>query len=254
MNLKRLTEISPVIIGYLIFLGFFKLNLYYRHWGVTISDYLEFSEILLSFFNDLHIISFFVIVLLIQATLGRATIHTIDNRLQNQAAEKVSLVPEPEKTPSEEFPGIVPLLDYVLENFPGLVTLGMLILTLIFGTLFMIFMDLTFLYLGFMSFVQLVNISVDKFFGITDDKLSMQITIALTLFVFTFCIAQYQITKTKKEPVKLSIIKSDGVKITTNKHLIYIGKTNNYVFLSDAKNDQTVILPNSEISSTLITK
>jgi hypothetical protein len=54
MDLKRLSEISPVIGVFLIFIGHLKLFLYYDHWNINITSYLDFSEITLSFLNDVN--------------------------------------------------------------------------------------------------------------------------------------------------------------------------------------------------------
>jgi len=155
MDLKRLVAISPLIGSFLVFMGFFKLYYFYGHWDINIISYLDFSEIILSFLNDLNVLVFFTLLLLFQGVVGIGTVMTIDRHIAKQQSQTpvITTTSESGETTTVQaptnFPGIMPLLDEVCENHPGKITIACFVLSLIFTILFLCCNYLTFLYLAF---------------------------------------------------------------------------------------------------------
>lgn len=203
MNLKRLVEISPLIGSFFIFLGFLKLNWFYSHWNITISQYLDFSEIILSFLQDSHIILFFLFIMIMQMTMGFVGIISLDKHIANTninstQANNVNPVTENSDATnntdtSPKFEGILPLLDDVFENRTKIVVGVIFIMTLIFTILFLWKLNLIFLYLTFMTGIQLVTYILGQVLGIKNGKTLLQVTFISMLFAFTFCISRYKI-------------------------------------------------------------
>ena len=238
MNLKKIAEIAPLIIGYLIFLGFLKLDLYYGHWNINISQYLDFSEILLSFLQDINILFFFVVILTAQSTFGYIAISSIDKKVTQSHIQ----------TEANQNKGFVELLEENFEKHKRGGLIVMILLTLIFGVLFWYFMHLTLLYLTFLGFVQLIAFFIDRFLT-SNENVVNPVTFILVFLGFTLCICKYEISQTEKYPVQYKFTMVDGSEISTNAQLIFVGKTNNYVFLYDNENFNSRVMKTENISS-----
>lgn len=237
MDLKKIAEISPLIVGFLIFLGFLKLDLYYGHWNINISQYLDFSEILLSFLQDINIIFFFVVILAAQSTFGYLAISSIDKKVSHNLSQ----------SGENKYKGLVELLE---ENFEKHKTGGlivMVILTLIFGVLFWCFMNLTLLYLTFLGFVQLIAFFIDRFLSKNENVVN-PVTFIIVFLGFTLCISKYEMNQTEKHFIQYEFTITDESTISTDSQLIFIGKTNNYVFLYDQKNCNSKVIKTENIS------
>lgn len=238
MDLKKIAEISPLIVGFLIFLGFFKLDWYYEHWNINISQYLDFSEILLSFLQDLNIMLFFIMILAAQATFGFMAISSIDKKAKENLNE----------SQIEHHKGIADQLsDHFEKNKKGSL-IFLLILTVVFSGLFLWLMSLPLLYLAFLMFVQLVAFVIDE---LVTNKQSIvdPVTLIITFLAFTFCIAKYEINQTEKHYVQYEFTITDGSITSTNPQLIFIGKTNNYVFLYNNQNCTSKVMKTENISA-----
>ncbi|MNK32886.1 hypothetical protein D3C87_513570 [compost metagenome] len=237
MNLKKIAEISPLIVGFLIFLGFLKLDLYYGHWNINISQYLDFSEILLSFLQDINIIFFFVVILATQSTFGYIAISSIDKKVsQNQVQSETT-----------QYKGLVDQLEENIEKHKKVSLIAMIVLTLIFGILFWWYLKLTLLYLTFLGFVQIIAFSIDRFLSRNENVVN-PITFIIVFLGFTLCISKYEINQTEKHSIQYKFTMVDGSEISTNSQLIFIGKTNNYVFLFDNENCNSKVMKTENIS------
>lgn len=237
MNLKKVAEISPLIVGFLIFLGFLKLDFYYDHWNVNISQYLDFSEILLSFLQDINIIFFFVVILTAQSTFGYIAISSIDKKVTQSHIQT-------EAGPKK---GLVELMEENFESHKKGGLIVMILLTLIFGVFFWCFMNLTLLYLTFLGFVQLIAFFIDRFLSRNENVVN-PVTFILVFLGFTLCISKYEINQTEKHTVQYEFTMVDGSEISTNSQFIFIGKTNNYVFLYDNQNCTSKVMKIENIS------
>lgn len=61
MDFKEFLKYSGLITGLLIFLGFFKLWIYFSFFKINIINYLELTEIIVLFLNDVIILAFLII-------------------------------------------------------------------------------------------------------------------------------------------------------------------------------------------------
>ena len=65
--MKKIIEYLPILTIVIVFGGFLKLSWYFNFFGIKISPFLDNSEILLSFFDDLSVIISAVVLALFQA-------------------------------------------------------------------------------------------------------------------------------------------------------------------------------------------
>lgn len=256
MNLKRLVEISPIIGSFLIFIGFFKLYFFYNHWGINIISYLDFSEIILSFMNDLNILIFFFILLLIQMIIGVTTIFTIDKKMKKKGTENAIVIDsnlnnETIEQSIDSSQNIIDKFDDAIKKEFMAVFIGITFVTLLSLTLFLIFVKTIFLYLTFICFVQFILLITEKME--LDSKSQIQTVFVLTLIGFTIGRSWFDIKQTESFPKIVSIQTDDSIYVTNNS-LISLGKTNNFYFLYDRAKTQAVILPSSTIKKIKQTK
>lgn len=259
MNLKELSERAPAMGAFLIFIGFLKLYLYYNHWDINITHYLDFSEIILSFLNDINTMLFFIVIMIVQATLGIVAINSIDRKVKNSESsakievannESVDLVNDDKKNHvildnNNNFPGIIAIVDEIFKGKIGLIIC--LCTSILFTILFLCFSNITFLYLTFICFLQLVVYFLDDIMGIKDENVMVQTAIAAVLIGFTLASAKYQAVQTETSTKRYIFYKNDKEIIMTNNTFLYLGKTNNYYFYYDEARKVSLILPSGSI-------
>ncbi len=250
MNLKRLAQISPIIGAFLIFIGYLRLHLYYSHWNINIANYLDFSELTLSFLNDANTILFFTILILIQMTLGIVTLVSIDNKIKVEINQTTNDEPT---TNDEQFTGIFPAIDKAFEENHKTAVIALTVLTAISTFLFLFFLNLTFLYLTFVLFVQLLVLFLDKVIGIKDERTLLLTSFAIILLGFTYCLAKYEIKQSEISSNQTVLQTSSNETICTDKNFIFLGKTNNYYFFFDKVKNQTTIIQGALIIKTITT-
>lgn len=240
MNLKRLVEISPALGAFLIFLGYFKLSYYYSHWGIPIYEYLDFSEIILAFLNDLNVILFFTAITLVQMIIGMSIIIALDSSAGQSSSNNQSK--DQDKTE-----GLVPEIDSWLESQPRTALVVIFLITLCFTVLFLIFKHLILLYFAFGAFIQLFMYFIDRFLGIKDEKVVLQLSTVVISISFTFCLALYDIHQTDTGSQGIGLITSQGAVITTNEDLTYLGKTNHFYMFYDEQKNQAFAVSTAEV-------
>ena len=236
MDLKRLVEISPIIGSFLVFMGFFKLYCFYGHWDINIINYLDFSEIILSFLNDLNILVFFSLLLLFQSIVGFGTVVAIDRHIAKRQSQ----------TPSNRFQGVMPLLDEVHEHHPGKIVIASFVMTFLFVILFLCLNQLKFLYFSFVFFVQLVVYFLDKFIGIKNDKTQLQLAFIITFVCFTLGVCRYEIKDIELNPKKVEIY-TDKETFMTNDTIKFLGKTNNFYFFFDNIQKKSIVYSSGSV-------
>ncbi len=237
MDLKRLTTILPLFGVLLVILGYLKLYLYYDHWDIPIIDYLDVSQITLLFLSDVHIIISFVAIFIFPLTIGLAIITYLDARdaRRNATSNVVTVVTEVVEGIASAHPS-----ERSIIKFWFMIICCALAAILI--VLFFCFNKIWLLYLATFNFMQFALIFCEYVLD-DDEKLSLQITFVATTTAFSILVAHYDICKTEQNPdnIEVSIITADSAFKTSNNNL-YLGKTNDYIFLYDqnAKTSRTI--------------
>lgn len=252
MNLKRLVEISSLILAFLIFNGYLKLYLYYGHWNIKIIDYLDFSEIILSFFNDLNIIIFCFIVFICHQLLGLKLVLSLDNKLKGKLIVPTNQVQQSDGTIQVSLPSSEPISDAVVfafDNYTGWFLLICAIFTSIFSFLFFWFNSIVLLYVSIASFAQFIFLSCLKFLKLKENILFPLLMIT-TFLVFTFCVSRYDIKNTELEAgKKITTIYTENEIITSSESNLFLGKTQKFLYFYDVRKKQTRIIPTDKIKN-----
>ena len=63
LEYEKIKKIIPFLGSIIITCGYIKLNIYYRHFNIKISEYLEISEVLTLFLNDVIFYSLIVFII-----------------------------------------------------------------------------------------------------------------------------------------------------------------------------------------------
>lgn len=260
MDLKRLVEISPIIGSFLVFMGFLKLYYFYGHWDINIISYLDFSEIILSFLNDLNILFFFILLMLSQTIIGIGTIKIIDRQIAKRQTPTPTIIntlegneASAETSPSNKSKNLFSLMEEVMENHPDIMMISSCGLTLLFIILFLWLNQLKFLYFSFIFFVQLIIYFLDMFIGIKDEKILLQLTFIITFICFTLGVCRYEIKDIELKPKKVEIY-TDKETYVTNDRIKFIGKTNNFYFFFDNVKQNSVAYPSGSVQKIIQTQ
>ena len=241
--MKKIIDYLPLIGAFLIFNGFLKLYLFYGHWGIRIIDYLDLSEILLSFLNDINIIVFCLIVFLFHQLAGYIIVDTADKKLEG----KISIPDSNDPTTNTKNP-ISDLVELIDERFPWIFFVVSIIATSFFGWKFFNNFTFPWLYMGIVSLWQLLMRLLEK--TLTEEHHSNEIAILLTFLAFTYCLAILDIKNIEQSSEhNVTTIYTDNETITTTENNILLGKSQKFTYLYDSKTNCTRILPSDKIKS-----
>ena len=261
--MKKIVEVSPLIVTFLIFNGFLKLYLYYGYWHVPIINFLDFSEILMSFFADLNFILFAFSLMAIQATIGFGFLGFLDRRARKadsenkeddrrreemELAAKQTMNSKEEKKEEKKLPKNEITYDGVVRKIMPWSLVGSLILSILLYSYFL--NDGSKIYLYFSCYFLLNTIvGILGNFKI-DEGLVLFISVGFIFIVFTCSLAICAIKETRLNAYKQTItIRSQKETIVTSPEYFYLGKTQNYVFLYGRKEHSTTIISSSQIES-----
>jgi hypothetical protein len=242
-SMKKIIEYLPLIGAFLVFNGFLKLYLFYGHWDIKIIDYLDLSEILLSFLNDINIILVCLIVFLFHQIMGYLIVQVADKKLQG----KILIADSNDPTTHSKEP-ISDIIETIYTHFPWIFFILSIVATVFFGWKFFNNFTIFWLYAGIVSLFQLLIKFLEK--TITEEYFSNEIAILLTFLAFTYCLAWLEIKKVEQNlGLSVTTIYTENETITTNKTNFLLGKTQKFIYVYDNKTNCTRILPTDKIKS-----
>jgi hypothetical protein len=239
-------EILPYYGAFLVFLGVIRLHFFYGEFGVTIENFLDFSEIITSFFDIL-------ILIIIQFILSWFQSYFLRN---NDDAEYKNEIFEKLKQKSHIFKRLKIYILYfgdLIITYLIYILIGILyhffiqpikIESLIF---FLITIGICFS-LGI--FIMEIEIKHNKYkfseSEIKSTKILMFSLISISIVVLISYIQANNI-KTEKNTFGTKIILKDSKEIISDENNYFIGNTKNYVFFYHEKSKITDVIPLSEI-------
>jgi len=231
MNAKSndLLKFLPLFSAALIFLGFFKTNVYYGHFGIEIQNYIEFSEILTLFFDKLIIYS--VLVLSVVAWITQAE---EDNK----------------KTQISTFPKRKNKINQIILVLTLVAACLLLMLLFSFSTSLQMARD------GFLTFIMVLifGISYGYIWKSFEQSFATKPVVFKYSFLFFFTLGIIWMTASVDATSVLKNDKFQGTKIylesytlVSDKNNYYIGNTKNYLFFFHEREKKTDIIPMSLI-------
>ncbi|CAA0189501.1 conserved membrane hypothetical protein [Tenacibaculum maritimum] len=232
--IEKIVKTSPLIGALLVFFGVLKLIFYYSYFNVQIINYLEFQEIITSFFEDINILIVFGMTMMFitffafNTLSGKANLHIED------LAEKMLNF----------------LYSHRFKYFFLFLTLFLILYGLIYFDIiqynYFVIYILTFLVIQMLTCLFLSK-DVDGEIDIPNIYLLIIMTISLSFSIFL--LAQKDIQETVNNNIE-SRIKTIEDNIICNKETgnLYIGKTSKYGFFRIKKLKSTVVIPNEKIT------
>lgn len=259
-KLKKIVEILPILVGFLIFCGFLKLYLLYNFWEIRIIDYLDLSEILLSFLNDLNIFLFILFVSGVYISFTLTLFHYAEKQITatplNMTSNTIPLaditasnVEIPPVNPAEKSESLSEILDNIYEKNKIGSVLIMFTISAVFAIIFFWTYNRIWLFLFSLMSFQFILISLEYYSRMTD-FIKLGLSFSITFIAFTFCIAAYDVNEIKEEAKStINVINMKTDTITTNENYYLIGKTQNYIFLYDRNENRTEIIKMENVNS-----
>lgn len=257
--LNKILKHTALFGAILVFIGYVKLHIYYSYFGVDIINYLEIGEIVTSFLDDI----WYLFVIGVLYVFIQLLLYGVLNQIPLSKTVKSNLSQEFDM--KEEEVKIVNLAMVQFESDSGRTT------TFIFLSVIVIILNVWFFMSGGQQYILLIANSfftynwIIIFFSVlfkksiddpnTDSKLMENIFgLTLSLFVVvTICFLSFRdIYKTEMMPSNVSIQFSNGREVNSNDNFIFLGKTSNYYYFYDTKNDKSSIFQSSEMEQMVI--
>jgi hypothetical protein len=231
---------------FIIFLGMVRLIIFYNSFGISITDYLDFSEIITSFFDIIVLVVVFFGIALIQSFLIRDK-----EKLERANAKRQEILKE------ENYFKLWWLYVKYLKGLIAitfLVIVGCVIGHFWFSSVTIWALFLTSSALVFLIFVIVTSVEIER------KDLQFNATIAGRRFIYfvlyglaiTFCVSSYSFYQANsimkdKTNIGVTIILSNDKAIVSDSSNYYIGKTKNYLFIYHEKEKTTDVYPIARI-------
>ena len=250
MKKEDLQTIIPYLGTILIIFGIIKLNVFYSLYNIDINSYLEFTEVICLFLNDILNLAFIIIsviflffVIVPKNEDEQSQNHLIDVVENGKILERIKI--------------------YFTEKFYIFIYLSLIFL-------------ITFSYIFDKSKLNIAynysfNILVIMFIKIISLELLRQLKIKkeiipkltyLRIIIFTFYFMFYSIKSaytdfdliSEKKMYTGTIIELQDKKFISDSTNYFIGKTKNYIFINNEKEKNCNVIPMSEVKMITIKK
>jgi hypothetical protein len=232
--IEKIVKTAPVIGALLVFCGVLKLIFYYSYFNVQIINYLEFQEIITSFFYDINILMVFGMTMILITFFTFNTLSTKTQLHIDFLAENLLYF-----LYAHRFKYLFSFLTVFLILY------GLIYFDIIQHNYFVIYI-LTFLVIQMLTYLFL---SKDLDGEVDIPKVYRVLIITISLSFSIFLLAQKDIQETINNTTE-SRIKTTEETIICNKETgnLYIGKTSKYGFIRIKKSNSTVVIPNEQIT------
>jgi len=242
---KQLLKILPYTGGFIIFCGIIKGILYYNQFHVSIVSFIEFSEFVTLFLNDIMYYGLYFIVLQLFLFISdnrQAALKRDETRFDIMANPKL----------------LKRLWGYVKYMWPLCVVIIVMAIALTLPLFFPTANDVSLLRIHFFSFLSIFLYLIGSFefnrqFVIHFKDLPDMTYSNLFGIAFVFLSIVVSSAYTDAYLVKNSY-KNIGVRVILEKDTIvsdstryYIGKTNNYIFFYNEKNNNSTAIPMNRV-------
>jgi hypothetical protein len=233
--LDRLVKISSLSGAFLIFCGVLKMIIYYSTFNVSIVDFLSFSEIITSFLDDINILLIYAAIMLV---ITFATINFLHRRTN------VGL--------DDFMTGILNIIfphryKYVLFFCVVLSILSLLLYLNVIGFNYFVVYLMVFCFIQMLTFI---IITKDEQNEIDIPNFSIVISVAMVVTFSIFLLARHDIQSVTNHKYPTTI-KTENETFVCDKYTknLYLGKTNNFLFIKLDSSNSTLSIPVSAIKS-----
>jgi hypothetical protein len=249
---EKLIESTVIISAILIFVGFIKQYIYFNYFNIPIHQYLSFDEIIILFLSDITYICKLVILCLLYALLIMGLIKGIDwwrkRRVEKQTTTEDGIIfvkKEFDESQTIENITLKGMDDKKVVTF--LIVLSLLLAT-IFGTIHF-FSNSPFIIMFLSLFVGQAVLTF--FIRITKNKVSdfgLAIVLLAMFGVLLVCKNKVDISETLDQPNKMIYtIQMTDTTIISNSDLLFLGKTNDYIYFYKPSISESVIYKSDDV-------
>ncbi|ELY2010337.1 hypothetical protein SL057_001381 [Flavobacterium psychrophilum] len=232
--IDKLIKISSVSGAFLIFCGVLKLIIFYSTFNIDIIDFLSFSEIVTSFLDDLNILLIFASIMIVQSLF-----------IFSRASEKHEIKIEDyiESLLKHIFPF---RYRYVCFFLSIIIILSALIYLNVLGLNYFVIYLVSFCLLQLLSFLIMTK---DDNNEINYPNFPLAFSIAFVIITSIYLLAKYDIQEiTNNENIVNITIDGSTIECNRTTNNIYLGKTDNYVFIKISTTNSCIAIPTKEIN------
>lgn len=242
----RISQYISYVGPFIIFLGMVRLITFYNAFGVSIISYLDFSEIITSFFDILIFVIIYFAYISIQNFVAG------DKEQANEANKK-----RQEIINENDFWKIIRLYITYFKKlliFEFLVILGCLFSHFVYSWIsaWTIFIVITTFF--FLQVFLIIIVEIERKHIHLESSINRKRFISMTLYflVFTMGVRYYSsyqagLIKREKSTYGVTISLDNEQTLVSDSTSYFIGKTLNYVFIYDEKQNTTDIIPMTRI-------
>lgn len=233
--LDRLLKISSLSGALLIFCGVLKLIIYYSAFNIRIVEFLSFSEIVTSFLDDINVLIIFCVAFTLQS------IPTI-NFLHERTKSPLTVIEWFDIVMLQIYPHKI---KYVIF-FATLIAIGIILISLgIIAWNYWIIYVMVFCIIQALTFLLIVRTPEWK---IDLSGLNAGLILCIALISAIVLLAERDIQATKLNKYSAVIKASDSIYVCNESTAnIYVGKTDNFLFIHSKKDRSSICIPTSEI-------
>lgn len=234
--LETVGKALPLGYSFLVFCGALYLYTFYSYFNIAIFQYLDVSEILLSFINfTFYLLPPLVIIILF--------FYLTTIIVSNTSVQKILTKLPPPFLNSEDTLILLEVFNrwgLHISIFLCSIYLSIALCISIESPLLKIIELLFFTNSGFFLLSQLG-------FNLQEGIKKILLFIILLTIVCVVCFASKNVHSINESPERNTVIIITDTIITTNKNYYYIGRTNNYIFLYNATKKESDIIPKNQI-------
>lgn len=231
--INRIVKISSFSGAILVFCGVLKLIFFYRSFDISIVDYLSFSEIITSFLDDVNLLLIFFIVMTLQSL-------PIINLAQKKS--KMNADDFYNHLMSVIYPN---RYKYVLFFAFILILISIMLIIQVFYMNYFLIYCLIFCTIQIMTFITIYKDDDNK---IDIKNSSILISVLISIIFAIFLLARHDIQNVYAVQDFVTIRTNDTIiKCNSQTNIVYLGKTDSYIFIKDLKNQTSSIIPVREI-------
>jgi hypothetical protein len=268
--MEKSVKFLPLIGSVIVFFGYLKLQFFYTYFDIDIIYYLEFSEIITLFLNDITTIILSLVLLLIYAL---AIVPTFDNIFRFfkwvipalvkklgrfMGGENVPTNENVYESPNENIKTTIPTNDDSSDlAFIGAIVSGVIVLIMSVYYHSWNYSGVNFLrILNIYGSLTIIVIFTEIVFKRTIERRKKSdkvfnsvglISLVGILFFLVFNLAKSNHYKVLNNPKNVILELTDGTKLCTNDDFKFIGKTRGFYFFSDIETKDNLIIPISQV-------
>lgn len=236
-----------VYIGpFIIFLGMARLIFFYKTFGISIVNYLEFSEIITSFFDIIVILVLYLSFLIIQNYLTR------NKNIENKTDELYNKIIEEKK----QWRRTLLYFNYVkvLIYFALFIVIVSLVSNFFYETPSSYVIKLLTSVFIFIIFVVVISVEIERKHKLLGANLNTKkfykfifLSFIVVITVIVYSAYQSNVIKNDKSTYGVTIVFDNDQIFVSDSSTYFIGKTQNYIYIHHQKEKKTDAIPMSRV-------